>query len=150
LLVAIATVTAVLMLAFVRYHEIEPATELVAVTTEAAATITVPAYPLERFRPPDDPQWPGHWADPPPAWTGVIPPDLLRSDATLAEVRIAVSELPELHRRVLVLRDIDGRTPREISESLDLGGDEVLGALHAARLHVRRRLESFFSEYGYG
>ena len=27
-----------------------------------------PAFAADRFRPDDDPQWPGHWVDPPEAW----------------------------------------------------------------------------------
>jgi DNA-directed RNA polymerase specialized sigma24 family protein/predicted MFS family arabinose efflux permease len=151
LVVVIAAVTALLMLTFVRVHEVEPATELVAVTTvEATAAVTVPAFPPDRFLPPDDPQWPGHWAYPPSAWEDFVPSDLLNSDATLDDVRAAISDLPELHRRVVVLRDIDGRTTEEISESLDLSPDEIRLALHAARLHVRTRLECLFSEHGHG
>jgi Sigma-70, region 4 len=150
-LVVIAAVTALLMLAFVLNHEVEPAAQLLAATTvEAAATVSVPAFPADRFLPADDPEWPGHWAFPPSAWEGVVPPDLLHSDATLDEVHGAISELPDFHRRVLVLRDIEGRSQEEISESLDLGADDVRQALHAARLHVRARLERFFSELGYG
>jgi Sigma-70, region 4 len=146
-LVAIAAVTAVLMLAFVLNHEVEPAALLVSATTAAAAAaVAGPAYAADRFLPPDDPEWPGHWAYPPSAWDDVVPPELLHSDATLGEVRAAISELPQLHRRVLVLRDIEGRTQAEVGESLDLGGDDVLRVLGAARQHVRAHLERFFSE----
>ena len=145
-LVAIAAVTAVLMLAFVLNHEVEPAALLVSATTAAAAAaVAGPAYAADRFLPPDDPEWPGHWAHPPSAWDDVVPPELLRSDATLGEVRTAISELPQLHRRVLVLRDIEGRTQAEVGDSLDLGGDDVLRVLDAARQHVRAHLERFFS-----
>jgi MFS family permease len=147
-LVGIAGVTAVLMLAFVLNHNVEPAKELVAATTPVAtATVTGPSYPADRFLPPDDPHWPGHWAHPPSPWQDVIPSDLLDSDATLNEVRTAIAELPPLHRRVLVLRDIDARADAEISDSLDMDADDVRRVLHAARIHVRARLERFFSEH---
>jgi predicted MFS family arabinose efflux permease len=147
-LVVIAGVTAALMLAFVRNHEVEPATELIAATSaEAVAAVTVPAYPADRFLPLDDPRWPGHWAQPPSAWEDVVPPEILHSDATLGEVRTAITELPQLHRRVLVLRDIEGRTEAEVAESLDLGPDDARRVLHTARLHVRAHLERFFSEH---
>ncbi len=146
-LVAIAAVTAVLMLVFVLNHGVEPAAILVSATTAAAAaTVAAPAYAADRFLPSDDPEWPGHWAHPPSAWDDVVPPDLLHSDATLGEVRTAIAELPQLHRRVLVLRDIEGRTQAEVSDSLDLSADEGLRVLHAARKHVRAHLERFFSE----
>ena len=72
-LVVIAAVTALLMLAFVLNHKVEPAAELVAATTAEAAAVTVPAYPSDRFLPPDDPRWPGHWAHPPADWQDVVP-----------------------------------------------------------------------------
>jgi predicted MFS family arabinose efflux permease len=147
-LVIIAAVTALLMVAFVVNHGVEPATELVAATTpEAAAAVAGPAFPLDRFLPPDDPEWPGHWAHPPSAWQDVVPPDLLHSDATLAEVRSAIAELPQLHRRVLVLRDIESRTQAEVSDSLAMSADDVRRVLHQARLHVRAHLEGFFPEH---
>jgi MFS family permease len=149
-LVGIAVVTALLMLGFVLNHSVEPVTELVAASTPvAAAAVTGPSYPADRFLPPDDPRWPGHWADPPSPWHDVIPPGLLHSDATLDQVRTAIAELPPLHRRVLVLRDIDARADAEISDSLDMDADDVRRVLHAARSHVRTRLERFFSEHGH-
>jgi predicted MFS family arabinose efflux permease len=147
-LVVIAAVTALLMLTFVLNHQVEPAAELVTATTaEAAAAMTVPAYPPDQFLPPDDPHWPGHWAHPPAAWQDVVPPELLHSDATLAEARTAISELPPLHRRVMVLKDIEGRTPAQIGDSLDLDVDRADAILQQARAHVRGRLERFFSEH---
>jgi MFS family permease len=147
-LVVIAAVTALLMLTFVLNHGVEPASELVAVTSaEAAAAVTVPTYPPDRFLPPDDPQWPGHWANPPEAWPDVVAVGLPHSDAVLAEVRTAISDLPPLHRRVIVLRDIEGRTPAQIGDSLDLDVDRAGTILHQARAHVRRRLERFIAEH---
>jgi RNA polymerase sigma factor (sigma-70 family) len=150
-LVIIAILTAALMLAFVLNHEVEPAVELVAASMpEAAALLAKPSYSADRFLPADDPQWPGHWAQPPPAWHDVIPPDLLQSDETLAEVRAAISGLPQLDRRVLVLRDVEGRSQGEISDSLDLSTDEVRRILQVGRSHVRAQLEHFFAEHGHG
>jgi MFS family permease len=149
-LVIIATVTALFMLAFVVNHDVEPASQLVAMATPAeVAAVTAPAYPADRFLPPDDVQWPGHWAHPPAAWEELVPSERLHSEATLSEVRTAISQLPPLHRRVLVLRDIEGRPPAEVSDSLDLDGDDVRRILHAARLHLRSHLEGVFSEHGH-
>jgi predicted MFS family arabinose efflux permease len=146
-LVIIAGVTALLMLAFVLNREVEPAVELIAATTAEAAAVTSRSYPAERFLPLDDPRSPGHWAHPPSDWEDVVPPAVLHSDATLGEVRTAIATLPQLHRRVLVLRDIEGRTEAEVSDSLDLGPAETLRVLHTARQHVRAHLERFFSEH---
>ena len=44
-----------------------------------------PAFPADRFRPDDDPEWPGHWVDPPGGWEQ--PGVQIDTDATIAEVR---------------------------------------------------------------
>jgi RNA polymerase sigma-70 factor (ECF subfamily) len=120
----------------------------VAVTSaEAAAAVTVPTYPPDRFLPPDDPEWPGHWAHPPEVWPDVVRVGLPHSDAAVAEVRAAISDLPPVHRRVIVLRDIEGRTPAQLGDSLDLDVDRAGTILHQARAHVRRRLERFIAEH---
>jgi RNA polymerase sigma-70 factor (ECF subfamily) len=119
---------------------------LAATPATGVAAVTGPSYPADSFLSPDDAQWPGHWARPPSPWQDVIPPEVLHSDGMLDEVRMPVAELPQLHRRVLVLRDIEGRDQDEISDSLDLDADDVRWILHAARLHVRAHLDRVVSE----
>ncbi|HEX2185408.1 MAG TPA: MFS transporter, partial [Chloroflexota bacterium] len=68
-----------------------------------------PAFPPDQFLPPDHPEWPGHWDKPPVAWqalgVGVDGPDALE------QARLAVVEMPEDLRQVILLRDVEGRTP---------------------------------------
>ncbi|MCB9890545.1 MAG: sigma-70 family RNA polymerase sigma factor [Planctomycetes bacterium] len=55
--------------------------------------------------------------------------------------RRAISELPELWRVILTLRDLEGRSYDEIAEILDLPKGTVRSRLHRARARVRARLD---------
>jgi MFS transporter, DHA2 family, multidrug resistance protein len=105
-----------------------------------------PAFPPDRFLPPDHPEWPGHWETPPVAWeafgVGVDGPDALE------QARLALVEMPEDLRQVILLRDVEGRTPDEVRDALSLGPDEVSDMLHRARSLVRARLERHFEGGG--
>jgi RNA polymerase sigma-70 factor (ECF subfamily) len=105
-----------------------------------------PAFPPDRFLPPDHPEWPGHWEMPPVAWealgVGVDGPDALE------QARLALVEMPEDLRQVILLRDVEGRTPDEVRETLSLGPEEELAMLHQARSLVRARLERHFEGIG--
>jgi DHA2 family multidrug resistance protein-like MFS transporter len=105
-----------------------------------------PAFPPDRFLPPDHPEWPGHWETPPVAWealgVGVDGPDALE------QARLALVEMPEDLKQVILLRDVEGRTPDEVREALSLGPEEELAMLHQARSLVRARLERYFEGRG--
>jgi MFS family permease len=104
-----------------------------------AAVPGAPAFPPDRFLPDDDPEWPGHWARPPREWAG----DLVDDDGALAEVRAAVLDLPAELRRVVVLRDVEGRSAEQTRAVLGLGPAEQVAALHRARGLVRERLAQY-------
>lgn len=55
--------------------------------------------------------------------------------------RRAISELPELWRVILTLRDLEGRSYEEIATILDLPTGTVRSRLHRARARVRARLD---------
>jgi len=76
-----------------------------------------PAFPADRFLPGDDPEWPGHRASPPREWAGARVDD----NGALAEVRAAILALPPELRRVIVLRDVAGRSPEQVRAALGLG-----------------------------
>ena len=77
-----------------------------------------PAFPADRFRPDDDPEWPGHWVDLPGGWEQ--PGLQIDTDATIAEVRDAITDLASPQHEVIVARDVERRSPSEVSEVLDL------------------------------
>jgi hypothetical protein len=98
-----------------------------------------PVFSADRFLPPDDPQWPGHWANPPTAWDA--PGFSIDDPDALEQARAAIAEMPPALRQVIVLRDVEGRAPSETRRALDLRPDEEQALLHQARGFVRARLE---------
>jgi MFS transporter, DHA2 family, multidrug resistance protein len=103
---------------------------------------TEPAFPPDRFLPPDHPEWPGHWETPPVAWEALgVSVD---GPEALEQTRSALVEMPEPLRQVILLRDVEGRTPDEVSEALVLSPDDQRDLLHQARNLVRARLERYF------
>jgi uncharacterized membrane protein YhaH (DUF805 family) len=138
LLVAIAAVAGVLMVAVLPGGAVEPAEAAPAPAEQAIAT----TFAADRFLPADHPDWPGHWSTPPAVWQGIgISVD---GDDALAEVRAAITAMPSQLRQVIVMRDVQGRPPREVQEALDLSAEEELDLLQQARGTVRARLERFF------
>jgi RNA polymerase sigma-70 factor, ECF subfamily len=97
-----------------------------------------PSVDPDRFLGPDSPT-PGAWAAPPRAW----PEDKLLEHETLDVIEMAIAELPEAQREVIRLRDVEGWTPMEVTDALEItdGNQRVL--LHRARSKVRAALESY-------
>jgi RNA polymerase sigma-70 factor, ECF subfamily len=92
----------------------------------------------DRFLGPDSPT-PGAWAAPPRAW----PEDRVLARETLGVIGMAIDQLPEAQREVIRLRDIEGWTPMEVADALEItdGNQRVL--LHRARSKVRAALEEY-------
>jgi MFS family permease len=119
---------------------------------EAAPVVPAPAregepvFPVDRFVPPDDPEWPGHWANPPAAWDalGVA----VDGVGALEQARQAIAEMPPALREVIVLRDIEGATPSEVQRALDIRPEDEQARLHQARGLVRARLERYLEGSG--
>jgi RNA polymerase sigma-70 factor (ECF subfamily) len=97
-----------------------------------------PAVDPDRFLGPDSPH-PGAWAAPPRAW----PQDRVLQRETLGVIQMAIEELPEAQREVIRLRDVEGWTPMEVTDALEItdGNQRVL--LHRARSKVRAALERY-------
>jgi RNA polymerase sigma-70 factor, ECF subfamily len=87
---------------------------------------------------------PGAWAAPPVDWRA-LPEERLLAGETLARLAEAIEALPPVQREVIRLRDVEGWTPREVSDALDItdGNQRVL--LHRARSKVRTALEDYLS-----
>jgi RNA polymerase sigma-70 factor (ECF subfamily) len=69
-----------------------------------------------------------------------LPDDALEREELRRTVREAVALLPEHYRVVLVLRDMEQLSTREVCEALGLPETTVKMRLHRARLMVRRQL----------
>lgn len=100
---------------------------------------------LDRFFSGDHPRWPSAWATVVPR-LDALPEEKLLSAEAMGVVETAISGLPETHAAVLILHDIEGRTPDEICESLDLTDGNRRVLLHRARNRVRAALEHYFDE----
>jgi RNA polymerase sigma-70 factor, ECF subfamily len=59
-------------------------------------------------------------------------------------VKAALQRVPELYRRVLVLRDVEGRTGQEAADMLGVSVAAVKSRLHRGRATLRRELDQCF------
>jgi RNA polymerase sigma-70 factor (ECF subfamily) len=109
-----------------------------ALTEGAGATIEP-----DRFRPADDPDWPGHWRSFPLDWEHQPESRLLGAE-TLALLEAAIGALPPAQREVVVLRDVDGWTSTEVCNTLGLSETNQRVLLHRGRAKIRTALESYF------
>ena len=94
----------------------------------------------DRFLGPDHQAWPYHWAAPPRPWTQ----EKVLERETLALIREAIEALPETQRTVIRLRDVEGWSPADVAEALELSDANQRVLLHRARAKVRAALESYF------
>jgi len=97
-----------------------------------------PAVDPDRFLGPDSPQ-PGAWAAPPRAW----PQEKVLEHETLDVIQMAINELPEAQREVIRLRDVEGWSPMEVADALEISDGNQRVLLHRARSKVRAALEMY-------
>jgi len=81
----------------------------------------------------------GHWNQPPEPWSAV---DSRLDAADVAErVKQCLWQLPDGHRQVLLLRDIEGIDSADVCELLGISATNQRVMLHRARSQVRGMLE---------
>jgi RNA polymerase sigma-70 factor (ECF subfamily) len=105
-------------------------------------SVPEPAVEPERFRRPDDPRWPGHWASKPTEW----PEQRLLRGETRERIEQAIEALPDNQRAVITLRDVEGWSADEVCNALQLSETNQRVLLHRARSKVRAALERYFDE----
>lgn len=81
----------------------------------------------------------GHHAEPPQPWPGAD--ELIGREETRRAVRDAIDRLPETHRTVLLLRDIEGIDTAEVAEMLGISPGAVKTRLHRARAALRELVD---------
>jgi RNA polymerase sigma-70 factor (ECF subfamily) len=81
----------------------------------------------------------GHWAEGAPERRR--PDELLDAAARNARVRRCIDRLPEPHRSVVLLRDIEQLDTEETARALGVSADAVKMRLHRARQALRTLLE---------
>jgi RNA polymerase sigma-70 factor, ECF subfamily len=75
-------------------------------------------------------------------WSALPDAQVLRSE--LRDVlQEAISELPEIYKSVLLLRDVEELSTEETAQVLDVSEDVVKTRLHRARLAVRQKLDQY-------
>ena len=105
------------------------------------ARIPEAAVDPDRFRPEDDPRYPGHWAVPPRE----LPEERLLAAETLQQIAAAIEALPATQAAVIRLRDVDGWSSEEVRNALDISEVNQRVLLHRARANVRRALEDYLA-----
>ena len=98
--------------------------------------------PIESFRPPDDPRWPGHWAHGPERWAD----ERLADAEALVRIKAEIEKLPPNQRQVITLRDIDDWDSSEVCEALQISESNQRVLLHRARTKVRQALAGWAAE----
>ena len=74
------------------------------------------------------------------------PVEQMLNQETQAAMTEAIDALPPEFRQVFVLRDIEELSNAEVAEILDLSVAAVKSRMHRARLNVRNRLATYFTE----
>lgn len=82
----------------------------------------------------------GHRDNPRPAWS-TSTESLLERAETLTMIRAQIDALPDDHRTVLVLRDVEGLDTEATAEALGISPGAVKTRLHRARMALRTLLE---------
>ncbi|MFP5319845.1 MAG: RNA polymerase sigma factor [Acidimicrobiia bacterium] len=96
-----------------------------------------PSVPAGRF---SGPPGRGAWAHPPAHWSD-LPDERVLSRSTFERVVVVADQLPEMQRRVFVLRDIEGLSSTEVCDLLQLSQVNQRVLLHRARSRLRAALE---------
>ena len=73
---------------------------------------------------------------------GLSPEAALENKELRDHLFLAISQLPKKYRLVLVLRDMEGLSAKEVGEIMGLNERAVKSRLHRARLFVRRELSA--------
>jgi RNA polymerase sigma-70 factor, ECF subfamily len=96
----------------------------------------------DRFQGDSDP-YPDHWKQFPRTWSAdrAVQPEALQA---------AVAALPDQWRRVLILRDVEGRPPAEVSAATGLTADQQRDVLNRARELLREDLGGRLERDGAG
>jgi RNA polymerase sigma-70 factor (ECF subfamily) len=101
-----------------------------------------PALDPDRFRAVGN-EHAGHWVSYPVAWEHE-PEGRVEASETVDVVREAMRHLPLAQQEVMTLRDVEGWTPSETCDALNISETNQRVLLHRARSKVRIALEVYF------
>lgn len=94
-----------------------------------------PAVDASRF------DFSGAWMSPPQHWVEDSD-DRLSADALAAVIGAALNNLPQRQREVVLLRDVDGLSGREVCEVLEISEANQRVLLHRSRSRLRQAIEA--------
>ena len=86
----------------------------------------------------------GHWASPIRPWSGSAEQLALSAEA-VDKVYGAIAELPDVQRRVVTLRDVEGFGADEVCDLLELSEGNQRVLLHRARTKLRQALAEYYA-----
>ena len=86
----------------------------------------------------------GHWASPIRPWSGSAEQLALSAEA-VQKVYDAIAELPDVQRRVVTLRDVEGFGADEVCDLLELSEGNQRVLLHRARTKLRQALAEYYA-----
>jgi len=89
-------------------------------------------------------RWAGHWTAPPESW-GSPELTLLQGEAR-GVIDQTIAALPEAQAIVITMSDIEGFTPEEVCNVLNISLTNQRVLLHRARSRVRQALEDYIGE----
>lgn len=98
-----------------------------------------------RFEPELGPK--GVWKAAPASWEDV-PEEQFLAQETRSQIEAAVAALPPQQQQVITMRDIEGWSPQEVRNVLDISETNQRVLLHRGRSKVRRALEGYLGGYG--
>ena len=92
-----------------------------------------PTVDADRFRRESEP-YPDHWKEFPRPWPAgrAVEPEALKA---------ALAALPDPWRRVVIMRDVDGHTPAEVTAATGLTADQQRDVLNRARESIREAVD---------
>lgn len=88
----------------------------------------------------------GMWVEPPAPWGLQNPESAILSKETLRVLEIALADLPETQRQVVLLRDVEGLGSEEVCNILSISDTNQRVLLHRGRVRVRRALDRYIRE----
>ena len=86
----------------------------------------------------------GHWVSPIRPWSGSAE-QIALSDEAVETVYDAIAELPDVQRRVVTLRDVEGFGADEVCDLLELSEGNQRVLLHRARTKLRQTLADYYA-----
>jgi RNA polymerase sigma-70 factor, ECF subfamily len=85
----------------------------------------------------------GSWISPPEQWVEEAE-DRLEAGKMADFIRVAVEDLPDRQRQVVILRDMEGLTSEEVCGVLEISEGNQRVLLHRGRSRLRQAVETGF------